>query len=384
MSDVLRHQIQREAVNVAYRNRFKAFTTSSDDVNHHHDLRHQQQQSSGKVVAATSAAVAGIPMIRLVVKEIAYNPTVAFTSILPNLFYLQIQLGKCMFVTDKLNPTPHGPLRWPLNNNLRTTMMMTRFVPVNDIQLLDFQIELLDENPLDDDTQQHQQLVSSSLVGRGSITIENALGVNMGREMHYEVSIYNHHHQQQLPQQQLTQQSEDQQLPEQLEEVKKVKVGSVSVTLILDTDKAVSELSADPINLETFEINLKKSPVVQIDMTLDHVMSDAGTTDERSKNTNDQPSEYSDYYSSNDQSVRERIVGGTNQPSTTTATTTVLVTHTRSNGNNVLKDNSSQNNSARAQAGLNASSDAGDRVYSLRSLVRYVCMNECVHCSELI
>ena len=382
MSDVLRHQIQREAVNVAYRNRFKAFTTSSDDVNHHHDLRHQQQQSSGKVVAATSsaaAAVAGIPMIRLVVKEIAYNPTVAFTSILPNLFYLQIQLGKCMFVTDKLNPTPHGPLRWPLNNNLRTTMMMTGFVPVNDIQLLDFQIELLDENPLDDDTQQHQQL-ASSLVGRGSITIENALGVNMGREMHYEVSIYNHQHQQQLPQQ-LPPQSEDQQLPEQLEEVKKVKVGSVSITLILDTDKAVSELSADPINLETFEINLKKSSVVQIDMTLDHVMSDAGAIDERSKNTNDQPSEYSDYYSSNDQSVRERIVGGTNQPTTKT---TVLVTHTRSNGNNVLKDNSNQNNSVRAQAGMNASSDAGDRVYSLRSLVRYVCMMRCMHCSELI
>jgi hypothetical protein len=257
-------------------------------------------------------------------------------------------------------------------------MMMTGFVPVNDIQLLDFQIELLDENPLDDDTQQQHQQLASSLVGRGSITIENALGVNMGREMHYEVSIYNHHHQhqQQLPQQQqLPPQSEaQQQLPEQLEEVKKVKVGSISITLILDTDKAVSELSADPTNLETFEINLKKSSVVQIDMTLDHVMSDAGTIDERSKNTTDQPSEYSDYYSSNDQSVGERIVGGTNQPTAAT----------RSNGNNVLKDNSSQNNSVRAQAGMNASSDAGDRVYSLRSLVRYVCMNECVHALQWI
>lgn len=347
MSDVLRHQIQREAVNIAYRNRFKAFTTSSDDIHHHHHLQHRQQQKH-QSLSKVAAAPAGIPMIRLVVKEIAYNPTMAFKSVLPNLFYLQIQLGKCMFVTDKLNPSPNRPLQWS-KNNLRT---MTGFVPVNDIQLLDFQVELLDENPIleDNDTQQLQQQLAS--VGRGFITIENALGVNMGREMHYEVSIYdnnNNHHQQ------LSLQSEGE---------KKIKVGSVSITLTLDTDKAVSELSADPINLETFEINVKKPSVVQIDMTLD-------TTDERSKNT-DQSTEYTDY-STNDQLVdqssgSERIVGATViQPSKT-----VLVTHTRSNGNNVLKDNSSQSNSIRAQAGLNASSDAGDRVHSLRSLVRYV------------
>jgi hypothetical protein len=227
---------------------------------------------------------------------------------------------------------------------------MTGFVPVNDIQLLDFQVELLDENPIleDNDTQQLQQQLAS--VGRGFITIENALGVNMGREMHYEVSIYdnnnnNNHHQQ------LSLQSEGE---------KKIKVGSVSITLTLDTDKAVSELSADPINLETFEINVKKPSVVQIDMTLD-------TTDERSKNT-DQSTEYTDN-STNDQLVDQSSgsIVGTIQPSKT-----VLVTHTRSNGNNVLKDNSSQSNSIRAQAGLNASSDAGDRVHSLRSLVRYV------------
>lgn len=253
-----------------------------------------------------------------------------------------------MFVTDKLNPSPNRPLQWP-KNNLRT---MTGFVPVNDIQLLDFKVELLDENPIleDNDTQQPQQQQQLASVGRGFITIENALGVNMGREMHYEVSIYanNNHHQQ------LSQQSEGE---------KKIKVGSASITLTLDTDKAVSELSADPINLETFEINIKKPSVVQIDMTLD-------TTDERSKNT-DQSTEYTDY-SSNNQSVdqssgRERIVGGTIQPSKI-----VLVPHTSSNGKNVLKDNSSQNTSFRAQAGLNASSDAGDRVHSLRSLVRYV------------
>ena len=44
-------------------------------------------------------------------------------------------------------------------------------------------------------------------------------------------------------------------------------MGSVSITLTLDTDEAVSELSAHPINLETFEIIIKKS------------------TDERSRNT---------------------------------------------------------------------------------------------------
>ena len=349
MCDVLRHQIQREAVNIAYRNRFKAFTTSSDDINHHHHLRHQeQQQHKHQSLSKVTAAPAGVPMIRLVVKEIAYNPTNSFKSVLPNLFYLQIQLGKCMFVTDKLNPSPNRPLQWP-KTNLRT---MTGFVPVNDIQLLDFQVELLDENPIleDNDTQQLQQQQQLASVGRGFITIESALGVNMGREMHYEISIYanndNHH-------QQLSQQSEGE---------KKIKVGSVSITLTLDTDKAVSELSADPINLETFEINIKKPSVVQIDMTLDN-------TDERSKNT-DRSTEYSDY-STNDQLVdqssgRERIVG-TAEPSKT-----ILVTPTRSNGNNVLKDNFSQNNSIRAQAGLNASSDAGDRVHSLRSLVRYV------------
>lgn len=351
MSDVLRHQIQRETVNIAYRNRFKAFTTCSDDTNHHHHhLRHQQHQHQHQSLSKVTAAPVGIPMIRLVVKEIAYNPTNSFKSVLPNLFYLQIQLGKCMFVTDKLNPTPNRPLQWS-KTNLRT---MTGFVPVNDIQLLDFQVELLDENPIleDNDTQQLQQQQQLASVGRGFITIENALGVNMGREMHYEISIYanndNHH----------------QQLSQQPEGEKKIKVGSVSITLTLDTDKAVSELSADPVNLETFEINIKKSSVVQIDMTLDN-------TDERSKNT-DQSTEYTDYLT-NDQSVdqsssRERIVGTTViQPSKT-----VLVTPTRSNGTDVLKDNSSQNNSIRAQAGLNASSDAGDRVHSLRSLVRYV------------
>ena len=79
-------------------------------------------------------------------------------------------------------------------------------------------------------------------------------------------------------------------------------MGSVSITLTLDTDEAVSELSAHPFNLETFEINIKKSSVAQIDMTLD-------TTDERSKKT-DQSTEYSDYSTNDHQSTgRERIVG---------------------------------------------------------------------------
>ena len=83
---------------------------------------------------------------------------------------------------------------------------------------------------------------------------------------------------------------------------KKIKVGSVSITLTLDTVEAVSELSAHPFNLETFEINIKKSSVAQIDMTLD-------TTDERSKKT-DQSTEYSDYSTNDHQSTgRERIVG---------------------------------------------------------------------------
>jgi len=309
MTDVLRHQIQKEAVRVAYRNRIEAFTTNDDN--------HRRPQQS-----PLSSKLAAIPMIRLVVMEIAYHPTVPFSSILDNRYYVQIQLGKCMFVTNKLNPSPNRPLLW---QNLK----MIGLLPVNDIQLLDFQLEVLDENPTD--------LLQLASIGRGFITIDNALGVNMGREMHYDVPIFN-------------------QSKEDGEDVR-VKVGSLRITLTLDADKAVSELSADPINLETFEINRKKPTLVQIGMSVDkyteYNLSD--TVDEITKNT--------DGSSNNDPSVDR-----TNQPST------VVITQTRNGNASQITDEAGEASTVNtsAEAVHNSSSDAGDRVYSLRSLVRYV------------
>ena len=203
-----------------------------------------------------------------------------------------------------------------------------RQVHVRDIQLLDLNLELLDENPED---------LQLSSLGRGFVTIDNALGVNMGREMNYDVSLFSEY------------QSED-----------KVKIGSCRITLCLDVDKAVSELSADRINLETFEIHYKKSALVKVNMSIDKLVENNENNDDNEKSTNDSDAKSDEP----DQIVRGSDVGEDGvMPGSQSSS--VPVSHTSDDD---VRATATVDNSVQATRG--ASSDGGDRVISLRSLVR--------------
>lgn len=212
--DIVRHQVQKEAIQLAYKHRTEVFSTSCN-------IYSDKQQSHIKPK--------GIPIVRINVKSIKYNPDVKFTSITSNLYFVQLKIGNILMQTTTQNPNPHG-INW---ENLK----LNGVLPINDVQLLDLFIEVLDENP-----NEPQQ----AFVGIGVIAIDKALGSNIARDMTFELIVYNNL-------------------------VEKVKIGSLNMLISLDVEKPLSEMVADVKNLETLEINLKKSEVIRLKMDLDAV-----------------------------------------------------------------------------------------------------------------
>ena len=236
--DIVRYQVQKEAIQSAYQHRTEVFSTSCNIYTGNHKSHIKPK---------------GLPMVRIMVKSIKYFPETKFTSVTTNLSFIQLKIGNCLLQTKTQNPNPYG-LNW---ENLK----LNGIVPVNDIQLLNLCAEVLDKNPAEP---------KQAFVGIGITSIDKALGNNTAREMSFEVNVYNNLNEKAL-------------------------VGTLIMILSLDIDRGLSQLVADVKNFETFEINLKKSEVINIKMDLDaisnpalNVMSDADESKEQSDEIKEQ------------------------------------------------------------------------------------------------
>ena len=222
MADVLRVQIQQEAVQQAYAHRFEAFRAESVFSNSIHD---ESTVTNLMPVRTNRLHPHGIPMLTLRVKQAFIDPEQKFPSVLPNLYYVMVHIGGCLCRTSAVNPTPQG-LRWD-----RQTV--SGKVPINDVQLDECIVELLDENP---------ETPQQAFIGRGHVTIDRTLGPNMGRDVTCTVNI-------------LTRAKDC--------------YGTLEMTITVDVDEHCSNHVADPKNLNFFEINRKASKMKKIEMGLD-------------------------------------------------------------------------------------------------------------------
>jgi len=223
MCDVLRFQIQQEAVQEAYQHRFEAFKgVSVFPQNVHGDA---STVTNLMPVRTDRLHPHVLPMLLLKLKKASFVLVDNFTSVTENLYYVQLNIGTCICRTATIHPTPQG-LRWD-------RVQASGRVPINDVQIDECIVEILDENPVTPD---------KAFIGRGHLSIDKSLGYNMGREVEFSTQIFTR---------------------------EKNVLGTLKITLSVDVDEYSSKFIADPKNLNFFEINRKVSTMKKIEMGLD-------------------------------------------------------------------------------------------------------------------
>jgi hypothetical protein len=222
MADVVRVQIQQEAVQEAYAHRLEAFKGESVFPS---SLHEESTVTNLMPVRPSRLHPHGIPMLTLRIKSAFLEPRERFPGVLPNLYYVSLHVGGCLCRTEACNPTPKG-VRWD-------RVKASGKVPINDVQVDECIVEILDENP---------NTPAEVLVGRGHTSIDHTLGYNMGRETEFRVDIMTR---------------------------EKVIFGTLIIVLMLDVDEFASTHVADPKNLRYYEINRKVSKLKKIEMGLD-------------------------------------------------------------------------------------------------------------------
>ena len=227
MAEVVRDQIQKEAVQEAYAHRYEAFRATSVFPNSTAIAGEESTITNVLPVKSSRLHPHRIPMLNLKLKKVTFDQTEPFTSVTENLYYVQLHIGSCICRTHTLNPAPQG-FRW----DRLTSLEAQGKVPVNDVQLDECIVEILDENPA------HP---SKAFVGRGHVAIDNTLGYNMGRDVEFTVDIMTR---------------------------EKAILGKMCLTLHADVDEFTSGFVADPKNLNYFEINRKVSNLKKIEMGL--------------------------------------------------------------------------------------------------------------------
>jgi hypothetical protein len=228
MAEVVRQQIQKEAVQEAYAHRMDAFKSATLFSN---SSIGAENSTVTKLMPVRSNRLHphNIPMLDLKLKKTFIQPEVPFENITDNRYYVQLHVGSCICRTHFLNPSPQGFL-WD-------RLTVSGKVPVNDVQLDECIVEILDENP---------QTPAQALIGRGHFAIDNTLGFNMGRDTLFEVEIMTR---------------------------EKSIYGTLSVVLNADVEEFASGFVSDPRNLNYYEINRKKSSLKKIEMGLDATQS---------------------------------------------------------------------------------------------------------------
>jgi hypothetical protein len=222
MADVVRVQIQQEAVQEAYAHRLDAFKGESVFPT---SLHEESTVTNLMPVKPSRLHPHGIPMLTLKIKSAFLEPRERFPGVLPNLYYVSVHVGGCMCRTEACNPTPKG-VRWD-------RVKASGKVPINDVQVDELIVEILDEKP---DTP------AQAFIGRGHTSIDNTLGYNMGRDTEFRVDIMTR---------------------------EKVIYGTLVIVLHVDVDEFASTHVADPKNLRHYEINRKVSKLKKIEMGLD-------------------------------------------------------------------------------------------------------------------
>lgn len=226
MCDVLRVQIQQEAVQEAYAHRFEAFKGVAVFPNSIHD---ESTITNLMPVRANRLHPHAVPMLNMRVKKVLFDQTDRFPGVMPNLYYVQLNIASCICKTHTINPTPQV-MHWDRMN-------ICGKVPINDVQLDECIVEILDANPLSPE---------KTFVGRGRLPVDKTLGYNMGRDVEFTAEIMNR---------------------------EKAIIGTMTLVLNIDVDEFATGFVADPKNLNFFEINRKVSNMKKIEMGLDAVPS---------------------------------------------------------------------------------------------------------------
>ncbi|KAJ1433290.1 hypothetical protein B484DRAFT_478420 [Ochromonadaceae sp. CCMP2298] len=223
MCDVVRAQVQQEAVSEAYAHRHEAFKNAS--------IFPPADPASAPGANGTGLNTASltalhplqqdrthphaIPVLALTLLSASFQTDPPFNSVMSNLLYVQVHIGPCIVRTEGKNPLPTG-LRW---DNLKDFGR----VPANDLQLDECIVEVLDEKP---DTQ------GEAFVGRGHIHIDSVIGASVGRAVDYIVPIINR---------------------------EKAVMGTVKMRLCAVVDEFASSFAADPLNLQLLEVDRRIS-----------------------------------------------------------------------------------------------------------------------------
>lgn len=271
MGEVVRHQIQQEAVQQAYIYRYEAFTSngtnppSCNNSSGGGGADNLTAASSGGIEASLSMAVGsnsstrnnnnntgdaedrlrnislilqqqqqkksdfhhrlfphGVPILTLCISDISYTIAKPFTRVVDNLYYVQIRIGALVLASDTLTPTSHG-LHWDLVN-------ISGILPINDLQTDDMIVEVLDAQPDTPD---------KAFIGQGRCVIDRLLSSNIGRKLDFAVEIMNK---------------------------EKGIDGVIHITLEADINEHLSAISSDPRQLNRLEINKKPNLVKKLNM----------------------------------------------------------------------------------------------------------------------
>eukprot|EP01038_Epipyxis_sp_PR26KG_P008951 gene8951-12071_t len=169
LSDVIRHQIQQEAIRTANDRRLISLTSES-----HHKLNyHNLKINNG--------------LVYLRIKSLSLLRYEKYTGLTFNQYYIQVRLGGWIVRTSSKNNSPLA-LKWDKYNISEQDQKkddmkhLYGLVSINDIHINNLIIEVLDDNPNNPE---------EYFVGSGQINIQSLLGYNTGRDMSFSVEIMN-------------------------------------------------------------------------------------------------------------------------------------------------------------------------------------------------
>ena len=221
MTEVLRQQIQRQAIQEAYEHRQEAF----QDVHLYSGGGAQAQQSVHSLELSPHAMNHIIPLVTVKVQRIHFD--LKFSGVMANQYYAYVKIGSWVARTPPQEPTPQGFV-WDMLGDT-----VSGSIPVNDIQLDYLIVEILDQNPSEP---------TQAFIGKGRAHIDHILGFNVGRNVVVDMDVI---------------------------DVEKAVLGKIKVTLKAEVDQFAPAKEVDPRHLEHYEINTKLSEEVKLETALD-------------------------------------------------------------------------------------------------------------------